>query len=55
MLRVIGIIAVVWIALMVLGAVSKAVFCPLLIGALAFAGYAGYRSLKDRSDSAAIR
>jgi hypothetical protein len=55
MLRVIGIIAVVWIGLMVLGAIFKVIFWPLLIVALAFAGVAGYRALKARSDDAAIR
>ncbi|MGI8800449.1 MAG: hypothetical protein ACR2GE_14350 [Pseudonocardia sp.] len=55
MLRVIGIIAVVWIGLMILGAIFKVVFWPLLIAALAFAGFAGYRALKARSDDAAIR
>lgn len=54
MLRVIGIIAVIWIGLMVLGAIFKVVFWPLLIAALAFAAVAGYRALKARSDDTAI-
>ncbi len=55
MLRVIGIVALVWIGVIVLGAVFKALFWPLVIAGLAFAGYAGYKALKDRSDNAAIR
>lgn len=54
MLRVIGIVAVIWIGLMVLGAIFKVVFWPLLIAALAFAAVAGYRALQARSDDTAI-
>ncbi len=55
MLRVVGFVALVWIGLIVVGAVLKVLFWPLLIGAVAIAGVAGYRSLKATSESAALR
>jgi len=54
MWRVIGIIALIWVGLMVLGALFKFLMWVLVIGALLFVGSAAYRAIKN-SDRNAIR
>ncbi|MGH3978923.1 MAG: hypothetical protein ACRDRZ_07970 [Pseudonocardiaceae bacterium] len=55
MLRVIGIVALVWIGLMVLGAVFKFLVWALVIGAVLFVAAAAYGALTSKSDRDAIR
>lgn len=55
MLRVIGIIALVWIGLMVLGAVFKMLLWALVIGAVLVVGFAAYGALRSKPDRKAIR
>ena len=54
MWRVIGIIALIWIGLMVLGAVFKFLVWALVIGAVLFVGSAAYSAIRN-SDKRAIR
>lgn len=54
MWRVIGIIALIWVGFMVLGAVFKFLVWVLVIGALLFVGSAVYRAVKN-SDRNTIR
>ncbi|HET8641658.1 MAG TPA: hypothetical protein VFM37_06955 [Pseudonocardiaceae bacterium] len=54
MWRVLGIIALVWIGLMVLGAVLKFLVWALVIGAVLFVGSAAYAAVRN-SDKKAIR
>jgi uncharacterized BrkB/YihY/UPF0761 family membrane protein len=54
MWRVLGIIALVCVGLMVLGAVLKFLVWALVIGALLFVGSAAYAAIKN-SDKKAIR
>ncbi len=53
-IKVLGIIALVWIGLIVLGWVFKALFWVLVLGAVAFVGYAAYAALTSKSDPPAI-
>lgn len=55
MLRVIGIIALVWVGFMVLGAVWDVLGWALVVGGLAFAGYVGYAALRSKSEPPALR
>jgi len=54
MWRVLGIIALVWIGLMVLGTVFKFLLWALVIGAVLFVGSAVYSAVRN-SDKRAIR
>jgi hypothetical protein len=54
MWRVLGIIALVWVGFMVLGAVLKFLVWALVIGAILFVGTAVYSAVKG-SDRKAIR
>jgi hypothetical protein len=54
MWRVLGIIALIWVGLMVLGAVFKFLVWALVIGAVLFVGSAAYTAIKN-SDKRAIR
>jgi hypothetical protein len=49
-LKVFGIIALVWIGLIVLGWVFKALFWVLVLGAVLFVGSAAYAALKSKSE-----
>jgi len=49
-LKVLGIIAVIWIAFMVLGWVFKLLVWVLVIGAVLFVGSAAYAAVKSKSD-----
>lgn len=53
-IKVLGIIALVWIGLIVLGWVFKALFWVLVLGAVLFVGSAAYAALKSKSDSTAL-
>jgi hypothetical protein len=57
-IKVLGIIALVWIGFWVLSAVLgfaiKLVFWALVIGALLFVGSAAYAAVKSRSDRRAL-
>ena len=48
MWRVLGIIALVWIGFMVLGALLKVLVWALVIGAVLFVGSAAYAGIKSR-------
>lgn len=54
-IKVLGVIALVWIALIVLGWLFEALFWVLVIGAVLFAGSAAYAALKNKSDPPALR
>lgn len=54
MWRVLGIIALVWIGFMLLGAVLKFLTWALVIGLVVFVGWAGYAAIRN-SDRKAIR
>ena len=49
-IKVLGIIALVWIGFIVLGWIFKALFWVLVIGAAVFVGSAAYAALKSRSN-----
>ncbi|MGH3930068.1 MAG: hypothetical protein ACRDTF_08845 [Pseudonocardiaceae bacterium] len=53
-LKVLGIIALIWIGFIVLGWLFKALFWVLLIGALVFVGAAAYAALKSKTDRNAL-
>ena len=53
-IKVLGIIALVWIGLIVLGWVFKAFFWVLVVGAVLFVGSAAYAALKSKSDPTAL-
>lgn len=55
MLRVIGIVALVLVGFMLLGAVWDFLGWALVVGGLAFAGYAGYTAIRNRSEPPALR
>lgn len=55
MWRVLGIIALIWVGLMVLGAVLKFLVWALVIGAVLFVGTVAYSALKGDPDKKAIR
>lgn len=47
-IKVLGIIALIWIGLIVLGWVFKALFWVLVLGAVLFVGYAAYAAVTSR-------
>lgn len=49
-IKVLGIIALVWIAFMILGFLFKALFWVLVIGGAVFLGSVAYAAIKDRSN-----
>jgi len=53
-LKVLGIVVLVWIGFIVLGWLFKALFWVLVIGALVFAGFAGYAALTSKPDRDAL-
>ncbi|MGH4023493.1 MAG: hypothetical protein ACRDRV_02805 [Pseudonocardiaceae bacterium] len=53
-IKVLGIIALVWIGLIVLGWVFKALFWVLVVGAVLFVASAAYAALKSKSDPTAL-
>ena len=55
MLRVIGIIALVWLGLIVFGAVFKFLIWAVLIGAVVAVGAATYKAVSNKLDHRAIR
>jgi hypothetical protein len=54
LLKVLGIIALIWIGFMVLGAVFKFLVWALVIGAVLFVGSAAYAAVKSKSDRHAL-
>jgi hypothetical protein len=54
MWRVLGIIALIWVGLMLLGALFKFLVWVLVIGAVLFVGSAAYAAIRN-SDRDAIR
>ena len=55
MWRVLGIVALIWIGLMVLGAVFKLLMWALVIGAVVAVGAAVYTAISDRGGPRALR
>jgi hypothetical protein len=55
MWRVLGIIALVWIGLMVIGAVFKLLMWVLIIGAVVAVGVGVYKMVGDKDGPKAIR
>jgi hypothetical protein len=55
MLRVIGIIALVWLGFVLLGAVFKFLFWAIVVGAVVFLGVVTYNALKGKSEPPALR
>lgn len=53
-IKVLGIIALVWIAFMVIGWAFKALFWVLVIGGAVFLGSVAYAAIKDRSKHNAL-
>jgi hypothetical protein len=53
-IKVLGIIALVWIAFMVIGWLFKALFWVLVIGGAVFLGSVAYTALKDKSNRGAL-
>ncbi|MGQ0779169.1 MAG: hypothetical protein ACT4NY_32940 [Pseudonocardiales bacterium] len=53
-LKVLGIVVLVWIGFIVLGWLFKALFWVLVIGALVFAGFAAYAALTGKPDRDAL-
>jgi hypothetical protein len=53
-IKVLGIIALVWIAFMVIGWLFKALFWVLVIGGAVFLGSVAYTALKDKSNRSAL-
>jgi hypothetical protein len=54
LIKVLGVIALIWIGFMVLGLVFKALFWVLVIGAVLFVGSAAYAAVKSRSGRDAL-
>ncbi|MDQ2788396.1 MAG: hypothetical protein M3Y48_16500 [Actinomycetota bacterium] len=54
LLKVLGIIALIWIGFMVLGVVFKFLIWALVIGAAVFVGSAAYAAVKSKSDRHAL-
>jgi LPXTG-motif cell wall-anchored protein len=55
MLKIIGVLLVVWLAVSILGAVIKGLFWLTIVGAVLFVATAAYGYLKRRSDPKALR
>lgn len=53
-IKVLGIIALIWIGLIVLGWVFKALFWVLVVGAVVFVGYVAYAALTSKSEPPAL-
>lgn len=53
-IKVLGIIALVWIGFMVIGFLFKALFWVLVIGGAVFLGSVAYAALKDKSNRNAL-
>lgn len=53
-IKVLGIIALIWIGLTILGAVFNFLFWALVIGAVLFVGSAAYAAVKGNSDRNAL-
>ncbi|HEY2725318.1 MAG TPA: hypothetical protein VGI84_11600 [Pseudonocardiaceae bacterium] len=53
-IKVLGVIALIWIAFMVIGVLFKALFWVLVIGGAVFLGSAAYAAIKDRSNRSAL-
>jgi hypothetical protein len=54
-LKVLGIVVLVWLGFILLGAVFKFLFWAVLIGGLVFLGVLAYGAIKGRSEPPAIR
>jgi hypothetical protein len=54
LLKVLGIIALIWIGFMVLGAVFKFLVWAVVIGAVLFVGSAAYAAVKSKADRQAL-
>jgi uncharacterized BrkB/YihY/UPF0761 family membrane protein len=54
LLKVLGIVALIWIGFMVLGAVFHLLIWALVIGAVLFVGSAAYAAVKSKSDRHAL-
>jgi hypothetical protein len=54
LLKVLGIIALIWIGFIVLGVVFKFLIWALVIGAVLFVGSAAYAAVKSKSDRQAL-
>ncbi|MGH3671318.1 MAG: hypothetical protein ACRDSH_11880 [Pseudonocardiaceae bacterium] len=54
LLKVLAIIAVIWIGFMMLGVVFKFLIWAVVIGAVLFAATAAYTAVKGRSDRHAL-
>ncbi|GEL20660.1 hypothetical protein [Pseudonocardia asaccharolytica] len=55
MLKVLGILLLIWIAISVIGAMFKFLAWAVVIGALAFAGVAVWSAVTGRSDRKSLR
>lgn len=55
MLKIIGVLLVVWLAVAILGAVIKGLFWLTIVGAVLFVATAAYGYLKRRSGPTALR
>lgn len=55
MLRVLGILALVWIGFMVIGALFKVLMWALIIGAVVAIGSAVYAAISDKGGPKALR
>ncbi|MDQ4011261.1 MAG: hypothetical protein M3228_11355 [Actinomycetota bacterium] len=55
LIKILGIIALIWIGFVVLGAVFELLFWALVIGAGVFIGSAAYAAVKSRSDRHALK
>ena len=55
MWRVLGIVALVWIGLMIIGAVFKVLIWVLIIGAIVMIGSAVYTAISDKGGPRALR
>jgi hypothetical protein len=54
-IKVLGIIALIWVGFMVLGVAFKLLFWTLVIGAGVFVGSAAYAAVKSRSDRKVLK
>ncbi|MDQ4092003.1 MAG: hypothetical protein M3143_00835 [Actinomycetota bacterium] len=55
MLKIIGILLIVWLVVAILGAVIKGLFWLTVVGAVLFVATAAYGYFKRRSDPTALR
>lgn len=54
-IKVLGIIALIWIGFIVVGALFKFLLWAVMIGAVLFVGAAAYAAVKGKSDPKALR